>query len=283
MKKTNRLLSIIMMMSAMFLTTSLLSQTRVALQGTAYMVSDDNSRVGLEVDGKLVVPKSYAQFSTTNGKTFIVETIGGKFKICKADGQFAFGGKEFYKASMTADIISIYETADSQPKFYDAATLSEKEVTAVDANFFARERGGYNPTLNQQDRATAEAKELSSQAGYGGFEIKTNERGRQELIADGKIVVSARTFEIISTLDQWKQSTCWFFILSDRVDGREVYGVYVLSVYMKDGKKYVEHQYTVPLEYSFIMKDTSGTMMLRCTTHSGAVRRLNWMGQVPGK
>lgn len=283
---TKRFISVLaIMIVAMFTTTSLFGQTRVALKGSAYMVSDNSgNKYGLEVNGKLVVPKEYANFSTPDGKTFAVETLGGKFKVCADDGEFLFKG-EFFKVSINGGIVGTWETENSTPKFYDAETLVEKEVTQVSGNYFAEQaeaNGAYNPTLRAQRAAVEKAAELSAQApSYAKFEIRTNERGKQDLIVDNKIIVSGKTFVVLSDMKQWGEAPAWFFIVEDVVDGYKSHGVYVLCPYMKDGKKYLDHQYTIPLEYSHIRPD-GGSFMLECTTRSGAIKRLSFMGKAPG-
>ncbi|MDR1693589.1 MAG: hypothetical protein LBR70_00125 [Lactobacillaceae bacterium] len=284
MKTKNFISVLVIMVVTMFSANSLFGQTRVALKGSAYMVSDNSGNYyGLEVGGKLVQEKVYVHISTADGETFVLETKNGTFKLCDETGSFLFK-QEFAEASVVGDVIRVVEKAGAEPKFYDAETLIEKEVEGVNANFFmeqAEKNGAFNPTLNKQRRATAKAAELSSLApSHAKFEIRTNERGKQDLIVDGKVLFTAKTFENLSTVEDFNRQGAWFFIVMDEVDGYKRYGTYGLAIWMKDGKKYVEHQQFVPYEYSYIEKRDG--LWLMCSK-SGVESLRTWVNDVPKK
>jgi hypothetical protein len=96
---------------------------------------------------------------------------------------------------------------------------------------------------------------------------------------DGKKLFEAKIFWLISTYDYWKKSTCWFFIVKDRVQGRDAYGLYGLSIEMVDGKKVIEAGLDIPLEYSYIGPASTGGTYVKCTTFSGASKIFSWYGE----
>lgn len=81
MMRTNKLFSILAIIIMVAISTVAYGQNeknRVALKGSAVMVSDNATDWGLEVGGKLAVAKNYTHFKTSNGKFFAVEAKDGK-------------------------------------------------------------------------------------------------------------------------------------------------------------------------------------------------------------
>jgi hypothetical protein len=248
-------------------------EVRVALKGNAYMVGNEKG-LGLEVNGKLVVAKNYVNFQTDSGEThFAVEAKDGKFGVCDSKGSFIYKCT-YYKTQITGDLIRLQTTANSEPKFYRTASpMTEEKVTAVDPNAF-------NPEISAVHELTVKkAKAIAEQDPFTAFEFKTNSRGRQELYVDGKKLFEARTFSLISTYDYWKRTTCWAFIVTDRVPNRgEAYGMFILSIFKKDGKKGIETLLSIPLEYRYISPSPTGNPAAICTTFSGAEKYFTWYG-----
>ena len=229
-------------------------EVRVALKGNAYMVGNENG-LGLEVGGKLLVAKNYRNFQTDGAGThFAVEAKDGKYGVCDAKGSFIYKCT-YYKAQITGDLIRLQATASSEPKFYNTSTPTiEVKVTKLDPNAF-------NPEIKENYRLNAEkAEKIAAQDAFAAFEFKMNDRGRQELCVDGKKFFEAKKFYLISTYDFYKKSTCWVFIVTDRVSGlgKDAYGLYILSIEAINGKKVVETLLSIPLEYSYISPSPEG-------------------------
>jgi hypothetical protein len=275
--KTKNLISILMMSAMMIVSAASLfgqnKEVRIALKGNAYAVGTQGA-AGLEVDGKLVVAKNYKSFQTDgDGVLFAVEANDGKFGVVDKKGTFIYKCT-YYKAQITGDMIRLQTTASAEPKFYKVTSpTTEVTVTKLDPNAF-------NPEIKHaHERMEAKAKEIAAQDAFAAFSFKTNEGGRQELYVDGKKLFEAKTWSLISTYDFYKKSTCWYFIVKDRTQGRDAYGLYILSIYNKDGKKGVETLLSIPIEYSYMAPSSTGDPVVICTTFSGAQKRFDWHGK----
>ena len=261
---------------AMIIATPMFGQqkgdVRILLKGNAYVVGNENG-YGLEVGGKLVVAKNYNNFQTDGAAThFAVEAKDGKYGVCDSKGTFIYKCT-YYEARITGDMIRLKTTKDSEPKFYKTTSpTTEMTVTKVDPNTFRPE------IRAMHEHAENQAKEIAAQDAFAAFTFKTNSRGWQELYVDGKKLFEARTFNLISTYDFYKKSTCFFFIVTERVKdyGKDAYGLFGLSIYQKDGKKVVDSELTIPYEYSYIGLGKGATV--ECTTFSGARKWFDWMG-----
>ncbi|MDR3286701.1 MAG: hypothetical protein LBT27_04600, partial [Prevotellaceae bacterium] len=140
----------------------------------------------------------------------------------------------------------------------------------------------FSPEIKKaHEIAERQAAEMAAQDAFAAFSFKTNERGRQELYVDGKKLFEAKTFNLISTYDFWKKSTCFFFIVTDKVAsyGKDAYGLYILSIEAIDGKKVIETRLAIPFEYSYIGPVGNGDTAVECTTFSGATKYFNWYGR----
>jgi len=257
------------------------NQVRVPKGPNAYMVGDQNG-VGLEVNGKLVVAKTYKDFQTDDkGTHFAVETKDGKYGVCDSKGVFIYKCT-YYKAQITGGTIRLQTTASSEPKFYNTASpTTEVTVTKVDPNAFA-------PDIQENHRAAiAKAKEMSALDPFAAFEFKTNSRGWLELYVDGKKLFEARKWYLISSYDFYKKHKCFIFIVTDKVSGRgkDAYGLYGFGVKTVNGKKEVETSLILSYDYSHITPHPSGSPAVVCTTFSGATKYFDWFGYpiVPDK
>jgi hypothetical protein len=278
MKKTLR--NSVLIMFAMLTVSATLSaqnnkEARVLLKGNAYMVGNENG-FGLEINGKLVVAKNYRDFQTNDdAKYFAVEAKDGKYGVCDRSGNFIYKCI-YYKAQITSSYIRLQTTAEAEPKFYSTAEPTT-EVKAQKADPLMFDQG----MKAAHEVGEKKAKAIAEQDPFAAYELKTNSKGRQELYVDGKKLFEAKLFSLISTYDFWKKSTCWFFIVKDKVPnyGNDAYGLYILSIENKDGKKVLETQLSIPYEYSYISPYKSGVTYVRCTTFSGAEKVFSWYGE----
>ncbi|MDR0559624.1 MAG: hypothetical protein LBG92_05605 [Prevotellaceae bacterium] len=277
--KTINLISMVMVFAMVIVSaTSSFGQNevRIALKGNAYAVGTQD-KAGLEVDGKLVVAKQYKSFQTDgNGILFAVEANDGKYGVVDRNGTWIYK-PTYYKAQITGDMIRLQATANSEPKFYKVTSpTTEVKVTALDPNTF-------NPEIKENFRLNSEkAKEIAAQDTFAAFEFRMDEKGRQGLYVDGKNFFEAKKFYLISTYDYYKKSTCWFFIVTDKVSGygKDAYGLYGLCIYTdkNTGKKGIEAFLTIPIEYSYIGPVSNGEPAVKCTTFSGASKYFTWYG-----
>jgi hypothetical protein len=277
--KTKNFISVLLMFAMVIVSATSSAQTnkeaRVLLKGNTYMVGNE-SGLGLEVNGKLVVAKNYRDFKTNDqAQYFAVEAKDGKFGVCDSKGTFIYKCT-YYKAEITSSFIRLQTTANAEPKFYStSAPTTEVQVTKADPLMFDVK------TKTMHELSEAEAKKIAAQDPFAAFEFRTNSKGRQELYVDGKKLFEAKTFDLISTYDFYKKSTCWFFIVTDKVAGRskDAYGLLDLCIYAKDGKKNVEIYLEIPLEYSYISPVDNGDTAVKCTTFSGATKYFSWYGK----
>lgn len=272
--KTNRILSFAAVVLMLFSVGSLFAQSSVSVAGNAKMVSKDNASWALEVGGKVVTGYNYAQFKSTDGVYFAVEAKNGKWGICDNTGAFLFDCT-YAKTTVSGSTAVLYESADGSPKFYDCAARKYVEAQQVGADFFDKDRE-FDPTRMTQAKASEQAKMLSAQvAPHGKFEIRQKANSnRQELVVDGKVVWECQEFRILSSAEDFNRTTCWAFIVKDK----GYYGTFVMSLYLKDGKKQLESQQFIPYEYTFIKQDEHPGIV-RCTQKGGAIEYRAWTGQ----
>jgi hypothetical protein len=55
--------------------------------------------------------------------------------------------------------------------------------------------------------------------------------------------------------------------------------LFAISIFKRDGKKVVDSELTVPLEYSYMAPSSTGGTVVICTTFSGAQKRFSWLGK----
>ena len=280
MRKRN-VITVLMMLAIIISATSTVfcqqKEVRMAIPKgkNAYAVGEAG-KLGLEVNGKLVLAKEYKGFQTDGAGThFAVEAKDGKYGVCDSKGTFIYKCT-YYKAQITGDMIRLQTTASSEPKFYKTATpTTEMTVTKVDPNAF-------NPGLREMhEAAEKKAQAIAAQDPFAAFTFKTNSRGWQELYVDGKKLFEARSFRLISTYDFYKKSTGFFFIVTERVKdyGKDAYGLFILSIEDVNGKKVIETLQSIPYEYSHIAPVANGESAVECTTFSGARKYFNWLGE----
>ena len=259
----------------------LAQQVRIALKGDAYIIKEEKY-AGLEVDGEVLIPvstKYWVNFSTSTGKYFVAETENGTFNVLDRKGkQVKLGDyRNFYKASVVDGTIMTQATKDSPPKYFSENNLSivEVKVEQAEADFFDKDRV-FNPEKMTRDKAVEQSKLLSAQVEpHGKFEIRQKANSqRQELVVDGKVLWEAQEIVPITDAKFFNKTTCWGFI----VKNGGLYGTYGLSLYMKDGKKCIEHQQFIPYEYTFIRADAQPGIV-RCTTKSSTLKLKAWTGQ----
>jgi len=256
-------------------------EVRMQLKGTAYAVGTQGA-AGLEIDGKLVLPKNYKSFQTDgDGILFAVEANDGKYGVVDRKGTWIYK-PTYYKAQITGDMIRLQAAADSQPKFYKVTSpTTEVVATRLDPNTF-------NPDIRKgHEQAEAAAREIAAQDAFATFSFKTNERGEQSLYVDGEKLFTAWTWELISDYELYKETDCFIFIVMDKVNGRRAEGVFVLEIGKdKDtGKKVINPILTIPIEYSHIVPaPNSSNTVVRCTTFSGATKSFTATGKrIEGK
>jgi hypothetical protein len=173
-------------------------------------------------------------------------------------------------------MIRLKTSANVEPKFY-RVSAPLVEIKAVKADPLMFDPG----TKKMHEIAEQKAREIAAQDGFAAFSFKTNDKGRQELYVDGKKLFEAKEFELISTYDYWKRTTCWIFIVKDRIQGRDAYGLYGLSIYTdkNTGKKAIEAGLDIPIEYSYMAPVSNGEYAVKCTTFSGAAKYFGWNGR----
>jgi hypothetical protein len=273
--KAKIIFSVIAMVVIMVFTTNAASaQSRSTIYGDANMVSKDNNSWALEVNGKVVTGYDYSHFQSTDGVYFAVEDKNGKWGVCDQAGTFLFKC-ELAKTYVNGSTAMLYSSTEAPPKIYDCKTKAYVKAEEAGADFFDKGRD-FNPEKMTRDKSIEASKALSAQvAVHGKFEIRMKANSsRQELVVDGKVIWECQEFRILSTADDFNRTTCWAFIVKN--NGK--YGTFVISLYMKDGKKQLESQQFIPYEYSFIVPHTSPGM-LECTTMSGASHYRAWTGQ----
>lgn len=274
--KTKRIFLLAVVVLMLFSTGSLYAQSSVTVAGNAKMVSKDNASWALEVGGKVVTGYDYAQFKSTDGVYFAVESKNGKWGICDNTGAFLFDCT-YAKTSVSGPTAVLYETADGSPKFYDCAARKYVEAQQVGADFFDKDRE-FDPTRMSQAKATEHAKMLSAQVTPDGrFEIR--QKGiRQELVAHGKVILEAQEFKIITDAENWNRTGCWGFI----VKNKGLYGTFILENYEEDGKVHLDSMQCIPFEYTFIKLDDNykGKGIVRCTKRGGAIDLRAWTGKM---
>ena len=258
-------------------------QARVALKGNACAVQGEKY-VMLEIDGKTVVTEKDGcrNFKTSTGNYFVAEFLNGMFRLYDRSGKIVpLGGVYlFHKLSSVDGTVVAQISEETAPKYYSENDLSvEIKAQALEANHFEKEierKGGFSPKLAGQ-RADVEAmkKALVEVDRIGWFDLKNNDKGSLDLVVDGKVLFTATSFSLLSDAAEYKKSNCWFFRIT-RGSHYPRYGVYAISMFMKDGKKVVENAMLIPYEYTFISHD--GGNVVKCTTKSGAAHYFNWWG-----
>lgn len=186
---------------------------------------------------------------------------------------------------MSASTITIIETSGAKPKFYNTSNptteVVAKQMTASD---LSKEIANNSPAGTYVDmnnakhvRAAEQAAKVSAEAPYGAFEFRTTAAGKQELLVDGKVIFTALSFNLISDVDFYNKTNCWFFVVSDYIGSKEQYGVFALAVGNIDGKKVIENKLTMPYEYSFVSLHEGS--VVKCITWSGASKYFVWDGR----
>jgi hypothetical protein len=294
MSKRN-LSSVVVAVVMFFSVTAVFGQSqdvRVALKGTAYMVGNANG-LGLEVGGKLVVPKTYSDFKTDDGKFFAVQGKDNKWGVCNAQGKFIYQCI-YYKTYVSVGTIQIQEKQGGTSKFYNTATpTTEVKVTKLDPLAF-------DPaTKKSHERAIEAAQEIAEQDSFTEFEFRENERGRLELWINGtfdlyeykttadtsgtvqKITGGTKLFEakdmyIASNYDSYKKTGNWYIVVEDRINSRDVKGLFLFNITNRAGNKYVSTVLCLPIQYQYVRFCDN---VVICTEFSGAEKYFNKAGR----
>lgn len=256
-----RFLGCVLLLVVCSATASAQGPSRVSLKGTAYLVSDNSKLWALEVGGKTVTGQEYIDISTPDGKFFVATLPNGKKGICNAAGKFIYPC-EYAQASITASTIMLQRDKTSKPQFFSTANptvaVQPKKMTIAqleDKMEAESPKGTYfNPTRIDQRKAIVQARELSDKIGLtGSYEIRDNDYGKQELVVDGKVYHTAKTFVNATSADSYAElDNCWYFIVSDRINGYERYGVYGLQKKLEDEVLKVSGKMVIPYDYGFI-------------------------------
>jgi hypothetical protein len=204
---------------------------------------------------------------------FAVEAKDGKWGVVNRSGTFIYKCT-YYKAQITGDLIRLQATANEEPKFYNVKTpTTEIKVTRVDANAFSPE------IQSAHRRMEAKALEIAIQDPMASFGFQPGTGGRQALYVDGEKLFEAKTWSLISTYEYYKESATWVFIVQDRIQGRDVEGVYGLNIYMNENTGRGHESYLiVPMEYSYIGPASDMEHAVKCITFSGAPKYFTWSG-----
>lgn len=277
-------------------------QTKIVVRdsGNAFIVSDDNKLWGLEVAGKLVLEKKYTEIrSYEAGACYVVTAQNKKKGLCDASGKFIYP-IEYYQITVYGQNVFLTASADAKPKIYSLAN-PKVEIHAqqmsmaqmVDQSAANKPKDYFDPLRTKQKRAIKLSQNLSDSLGtIGSYEIRDKFTGQtgnnygepfQELVVNGKVVFTATTFNNIVNIEEWERlGHCWYFIVSDRIQGRESYGL--LSVRKSAGGSDAEVKLLIPLEYSFLarVENPEEDYCVSCTSHSGVRKLLNFWGGAPG-
>jgi hypothetical protein len=282
------LMAVVLMMA----TPSFGQEARIALKGNAVAVGSPG-KAGLEVNGKLVVPKNYKSFQTDgDGTLFVVEANDGKFGVVDRKGTFIYKCT-YYKAQITGDMIRLQTTASSEPKFYKVASPTvEVKVTKVNPWTFEPE------TQAAHRRTIKKAEKISEKYPFSAFEFRENEKGALELwidgafdlkeyknfddqpvavpVTNGKKLFEAKNFHLISNYAYFEKTTAWIFEVEQMGMGKRLRGVFTLYVYKdkETGKKGVDTYMSIPFEYSSI--GPCREHVAACSSRTGTTQYLNW-------
>lgn len=270
------LFSIAVVAVMLFSVDASMAQGRVSIAGGASMVAKDNASWALEVNGKVVTGYGYKHFQSTDGVYFAVEDKNGKWGVCDNTGAFIHNC-QFAKTYVNDATAMLYDTANGTPKIYDCKTRQYVQAQQADADFFDKGRD-FNPEKMTRDKAIAESKRLSSLVTPDGrFEIRMKANSqRQELVAQGKVILEAQEFtEILTDEANWNETGCWVFI----VKNGGLYGTFCLGTWEEDGKLNLETVWFIPCEYTFMRSDPDRPGIVRCTTKSGVVKLKGYAGK----
>lgn len=256
-----RILSCVLLLLCCALPAAAQGPSRVALKGTAYLVSDNSKLWALEVGGKLVTGQEYINFATPDGKFFVATLPNGKKGICNAAGKFIYPC-EYAQASVTGGTIVLRREKTSKPQFFSTANptvaVQPKKMTIAqieDQMEADAPRGTYfNSKRIYQREAIALALEMSDKLGLiGSYEIRDNDYGKQELVVDGKVYHTAINFFNATSIDSYaERNNCWYFIVKDRINGYDRYGLYCLQKKLDEQQIKVSGELVIPYDYDFI-------------------------------
>jgi hypothetical protein len=289
-------ISKIMLVAMLFSATAMFGQTkevRIALKGNAVAVGTVG-KAGLEINGKLVVPKNYASFQTDgNGTLFAVETNDGKFGIVDRNGKFIYPCT-YYKAQITGNMIRLQETENSQPKFYKVTSPAvEEKVTKLHPLHF------YPVEKYRHDKAEDNARRILFWNPFAAYEVVSNNKGRLELwvqcsefqelktldeklavapVAGKKKIIEATSFYLLSDTVYFNKTGNWVFVVQEGYPGstHQKKGLLVLNIFNNNGKKAVQKFVSIPVENSWIGHCEE---MVSVTSFSGATRYYTYLGQ----
>ena len=275
--KTKNFLSAIAMIALMMSATTLFGQNKQPVSGMkgAYIViSGDGSSGYLEINGS-----KYKSYSKSSDEFFEIEGLDGKYGVYNGNtGVFVFPCT-YYQVSTVGSSIMLTKNKGDTPKFYSKADpKQEVQPEKLDMSGIRND----NFTLKAADRKlfpAIEAMQAYINDKLQAFEIKNNLSGKQDLIVDGKTLFTADTYQLITNQKVWNDTKCWFFIVGKRVGNREVYGVWVLCIWMENGKKCIETRQTLPYDYEWIELNDKADFVVNCRpTGGGAMKYLTFMG-----
>lgn len=286
MKKHTINIFTILLFSVLCVSVAQAQQVRVALKGDAYVIKE-GKYVALEVGGKIVIgfDEEFTEITTATGNYFAARNEDdADWYLYNRNGKEVVLGDRYtmtyYKLSLVDGTIIAQEKKDSKVKYYSESNPAvEIQVQKANPDHFEKElekKGGFSPKLaGQRKDIEIMQKALAEVEPIGWFELKENENKGIDLVVDGKVLFNARSFTLISSAEEYKKSNCWFFIIT-RGDFTQRYGIYGISMYMKDGKKVVENAMLIPYEYSFISHE--GGNMIKCSRSAGSPTYFNWWG-----
>lgn len=274
---------VILIVSVLCVSVAQAQQVRVALKGDAYVIKE-GKYVALEVGGKIVIgfDEEYTEIITSTGKYFAARfgKDDSDWYIHDRNGEeVELGGgsygSSFDKVSMVDGTI-IIENKGKKHYFSESDITKAIQVQTAGADFFDKGRD-FNPEKMTRDKAASQSEALSAQvAEHGRFEIRQKANSqRQELVVDGKVLLECQEFTIVSDAEYFNKTTCHAFI----VKNNGLYGTFLISLYMKDGKKMVESKQFVPYEYTFMRPDPDQKGIVIGTTKSSTRHFMSFTGQ----
>lgn len=256
-----------------FFTLSTFGQKKLILDksSNAIAFSSNEKLWGLEVDGKKILGEQYKTINFQNG-LFKLENTNGQWNVCDKSGSLKLNNWIKAKDVKITDKFVLFEEADDKMSItYERATwqIVEATKTTYDAMYeetkskSVQKGTSFNTTTAQQRIAVKQAEAASTAAPFGAFSFRTNSEGKQELIVDDEILFTATSFDlfleerfslsggisITNNVNFYKKTGRWIFRVEMADGRRKQYGLYILDINDKDGKKVVAGKLSIPIKY----------------------------------
>ncbi|MDR1887113.1 MAG: hypothetical protein LBQ70_04280 [Prevotellaceae bacterium] len=263
----------------LFSAQALFSQSRIVIDQASNAVSftKDNKTWGLEVNGKEVFSPKYKTVGFQNG-LFKIGKTDGTWNVCDKDGAMKLDWIPASDVKITESFV-LFEKANGgvEALIYNRADWTVTKATPITYDDMYKEvkaknagKGtSFNPTTTQQKIAVEQAEAASAKVPFGAFSFRTNSEGKQELIVDDEVLFTANSFYLFlepaveinlmtenysekkleatvkRNVEFYEKNGRWLF----RVSNKGGYGLYVLDIDLKDGKKVVAGKLSIPCKY----------------------------------